>query len=213
MKFGDLLRMLGPCGWFDLATVTQLSGEPRATVCTQLHRWSKGGKPLPLRRGMYAIAEEYRRVRIQPAELANRIYAPSYLSLHWALGYYGMIPERVVRFTSVTSRQTKRFENAFGSFHYRHLKPAAFFAYRKVVMDGHGIFMAEPEKALLDLWYFETGRWGADRMREMRFQNFEMVDPARLVDHANRFASSRLHAAVRVWLDLAELETGGLVEL
>jgi len=33
--------------------------------------------------------------------LAGPIYPPSYLSLHWALGFYGLIPEQVVTLTSV----------------------------------------------------------------------------------------------------------------
>ncbi len=213
MRFDQLLRWFGGHGWFDLASVAQISGEAKPGLRTQMHRWSKAGKLLPLRRGMYAFAEEYRRGDVHPGVLANRIHAPSYLSLHWALGYYGMIPEHVVIHTSATSRQPRRFENAFGRFQYRHLKASAFFGYAPLEMDGHKVLVARPEKALLDFWHLESGPWDMARMQEMRFQNFEVVDFVRLRQDARRFASKRLDAAVRVWLELAEKEQQQTVEL
>ncbi len=151
MQFKELLQLIGRRAWFDLATLVQLVDEPRQHVQTQLHRWCKTGKLLPLRRGMYAFAEEYRRAELQPAELANQMYSPSYISLQWALSYYGLIPEKTVAFTSVTTKQTKRFTNDFGTFVYRHLKPEAFFGYHRLQMGERPIMAhfenrAEAEK-------------------------------------------------------------------
>jgi predicted transcriptional regulator of viral defense system len=61
-------------------------------------------------------------VEAHPAVLASQIYRPSYLSFHWALGYYGLIPERAVVYTSATTRVPRRFENALGRFRYIHVK-------------------------------------------------------------------------------------------
>jgi len=157
MKFDALIDMLASQPFFDLATTVQLSGENRAKVRTQLYRWAKAGKLLPLRRGMYALAERYRKTPIDSAELANHLYKPSYLSCHWALQYYEMIPEAVFMYTSVTSRVPRHFENAFGLFDYRHVKQSAFFGYRLEEGKGGGFFVAEPEKALLDLWHLGFG--------------------------------------------------------
>lgn len=213
MKYDTLVGLLGRAGWFDLATVVQLSGERRGNLRVQLYRWSKTGKLLALRRGMYAFPERYRGGPINLAEMANRLYAPSYLSTHWALGYFGLIPERVVTFTSVTTRVPRTFENAFGRFRYRNVKASAFFGYRPVAIEGRRVLLAEPEKALLDLWHLEEGRWDADRMAEMRFQGFEMVDAAKLGEYAARFGSPRLTAAVGEWAGLAASAAEGMVEL
>jgi predicted transcriptional regulator of viral defense system len=213
MKFEELLTLLGGQGWFDLASAVQLSGQPGPGLVAQLHRWSKAGKLVPLRRGMYAFSEKYRRKRINVAQLANEIHAPSYLGLHWALGFYGLIPEKAVAFTSVTSRGPKTFSNAFGVFAYRHVKPTVFFGYRRVVIDGAPVLLADPEKALLDLWHLEPGAWNRARLSEMRFQNMEHVDPDRLADFAARFRSPRLMEAVRIWSELADEESKGMVEL
>jgi hypothetical protein len=213
MKFDDLLMLLDDKGWFDLATAVQLSGQPRAELLVQLHRWSKAGKVASLRRGMYALAPPYRRSQIKPAQLANEIYAPSYLSTYWALGFYALIPEKVVAYTSITSRAPKTFMNDFGAFSYRHVKPAFFFGYRRLEIDGASILLAEPEKALLDLWHLEAGMWNPARFSEMRFQNMELVDPLRLADVAARFRSPRLQEAVGAWSQWVAQEQAGTVEL
>ena len=129
---------------------------------------------------MYAFPDRYSGRVINPAELANKLYTPSYLSSYWALGYYGMIPEYVQLFTSISSRVPRTFDNHFGVFRYQNIKPSAFFGYQSVDINGTQILLADPEKALLDLWHLEKGEWSVSRMIEMRFQGFEMVIPEKL---------------------------------
>lgn len=179
----------------------------------QLYRWCKSGKLLPLRRGMYAFSQNYSRKTINPAELANRLYMPSYISTYWALGYFGLIPEKVVTYTSITARIPKTFENAFGTFKYQHIKAAAFFGYRPMQINERKVFLAEPEKALLDLWHLEMGKWEEGRMAEMRFQNFEMINLKRLCEYSARFNSPRLLAATSQWLRLSNSQSQGTIEL
>ena len=209
MTFDVFLSAIGRLPFFDLATVVQLAGERRTTVQTQLGRWVRSGRLVPLRRGMYAVAQRYRRTPINPAELANHLYRPSYLSREWALGYYGLIPEAVVTYTSATSRVPRRFENGFGTFEYRHVKRAAFFGYRALDMQGRRVLLAEPAKALLDFWHLTSGPWTIARMVEMRFQNFAVVNQEVLREYAARFSSPRLLRATDVWCELAEAEQEG----
>ncbi len=206
MKYEDLVELIGSCGVFDFAMLVQLTGERRSSLQVQLHRWSQAGKLLPLRRGMYALPERHRKRPLGGGEIANLLYAPSYLSTHWAIGYYGLIPEYVPRFTSVTGRKPAEFRNAFGVFSYRHVKQEAFFGFTTVEMGGVGVRIAEPEKALLDLWHLEKGAWDRTRMIEMRFQGFDVVDPVRLRAYAGRFRSPRVAAAAAVWLCLDQQE-------
>lgn len=199
MKFDDFVSMLPDLPFFDLAMIVQLSGEPREKVRTQLYRWRKDGKILSLRRGMYALADRYRRRRVHPAELANQLYRPSYLSGLWALGFYGLIPEMVVTHTSITTRVPRRFCNVFGTFRYFNIKRSGFFGYGTVEMQERKVLLADPEKALLDLWHLERGEWTPERMAAMRFQNTDLVNNDRLAQYVTRFKSPRLFRAVEVW--------------
>lgn len=210
MKYEELIEIIGPHGFFDFATLAQMTGERRSSLIVQVHRWCRSGKLLPLRRGMYALPERHCKRPIGGVEIANHLYAPSYLSLHWALGYYGLIPEYVPRFTSMTRRKPAEFQNAFGVFSYRHLKEEAFFGFISVEMGGSPVRIAEPEKALLDLWHIEEGLWSRARMMEMRFQGFDAVDPARLRTYADRFRSPRVAEAAYTWLRLGHEEEEGV---
>jgi predicted transcriptional regulator of viral defense system len=213
MKFDHLLQLIGDLPWFDFATVLQLSGESRQNLRVRLYEWRKAGKLLSLRRGMYALAEPYRRVAAHPALLSNQLYTPSYISMHWALSFYGLIPEKTVVYTAVTPRVPRTFENDFGVYRYSNLKQKFFFGYRAVDMGGENVFVAAPEKALLDLWHLRSGVWDTDRMTEMRFQNFDVVSTGRLRDFAERFGLPRLMRAVSVWEQVSASTEEGTVSL
>jgi len=213
MKFDTFLGLISQQPYFDLATLVQLSGEDRSTLRTQLSRWVRAGKLKPLRRAMYALATPYRAAPINPAELANQMCRPSYLSGEWALGFLDMIPEMVVTYTSVTSRLPRRFANSFGSFEYRHIKQSAFFGARATRIQNHKVMLASPEKALLDYWYLHPGPWTPARMAAMRFQQAEFVDRVRLEQAAARFESPRLRRAVAVWEQFIDSEQCGSVQL
>lgn len=213
MKFRKLLSVFGSHAWFEWSTVVQVFDEPRSRLRTQLHRWCEAGRLVRLRRGMYSFAEEYRKQAVNPAKLANALYHPSYLSLHWALAYYGLIPEQVITLTSVTPRQTTELVNTFGNFDYRHIKQSRFWGYRKTDFHGGDILMACPEKALLDLWYLDRGEWTVERMEEMRFQNFEVIDMKRLLEMSMRFDSRKVDRSVESWKIWSSAEMEGVLIL
>jgi predicted transcriptional regulator of viral defense system len=209
MTFDDIVRLAGAMPYFDLALLAQAFDDRRETIRVQLSRWMAQGKLIGLRRAMYTLSETYRRAPLSPVMLANTLYRPSYLSGLWALGHYDLIPERVVRFTSVTSRVPRRFENPFGVFDYRNIKQAAFFGSASTEVGGQKFLVAEPEKALLDHWHLTEGEWTSQRLEEMRYQHFAQVDAERLRLYAQRFRSPRLDRAVQQWLQLAsEAEQG-----
>ena len=199
MRLDAALDLLGSLPFFDLATVAQLTEEPHGSLVNQMHRWSRTGKLVPLRRGMYAFADRYRRVPVSPPALANALYSPSYLSGLWALGFHGLIPEAVSAYTSVTTRTPRRFDNPFGAFVYTSIKRSFFFGYRTVSIAGSDVVIAAPEKALLDLFHLNSGEWDRPRMVEMRFQHGEGIDRRRLREYAQRMGKPRILRAVQVW--------------
>jgi predicted transcriptional regulator of viral defense system len=86
--------------------------------------------------------------------LAGRIYKPSYISLHTALSFHGLIPESVVQITSVTSLKTISFQNDFGEFSYKSVRKDLMFGYSlRTLADERRTAYASLEKALLDLLY------------------------------------------------------------
>ena len=213
MRLDTAVELLGAMPFFDLATVAQLADEPHASVVNQLHRWSRAGKLVPLRRGLYTFADRYRRAPVSPAALANALYAPSYLSGLWALGFHGLIPDGVAAWTSVTTRTPRRFENRFGAFFYRSVRRSFFFGYRTVSIAGAEVVVATAEKALLDLFHLSRGEWDRPRMIEMRFQQQEVVDRHRLQAWARRMGKPRILRAVRIWRECCDASDDEGVDL
>jgi predicted transcriptional regulator of viral defense system len=203
MKFVELIQLASELPVFDLATVVQVSGERPTNVSNQLCRWAREGSVVPLRRGLYTLADAYRRVALSPLLIANELYRPSYLSGLWALSYYGLIPERAVVYTSVTTRVTRTFANSFGEYRYSKVTGKRFWGFTSREIDRCSTWIAEPAKALLDLWYLNPGEWTYDRLVEMRFQNHELVDPQKLLHWAERLGSPRLFRTAHRWVELA----------
>jgi predicted transcriptional regulator of viral defense system len=110
----------------------------------------KRGEIVRIRRGLYARSRLYGGT-VEPMEIANLVYGPSYISLEYALSYYGMIPERVEVITSVTPKRSKIFSTPLGKLTYEHV-PVKPFAAGIALEERNGIniLIATREKALCD---------------------------------------------------------------
>ncbi len=161
MKWHSFLQALGDLPLFDLATAVQLTGETRSRVTAQLSRWMRAGKLIPLRRGLYAFSDVYRKAGLSPAQVANEMYRPSYLSCLWALSFYGLVPDAVPTYQSVTTRVTRRFANRIGNFTYSSLKRSLFWGAATRTIEGVAFAVAEPESAFFAATGFSTAAFFA----------------------------------------------------
>ncbi len=167
-------------------------------------RWVKKGLLIRLRQGYYTFPE-YKGQPDYTLYFANRIYRPSYISLHTALAFYGLIPEAVVLVTSVTSLKTASFENEVAAYDYKTLHQELIFGYvQKPIADGKTLLLAQPEKALLDLLYLYPFYTTEQDMEELRLdEDFlqEEIDFNRLEDYKARFKNKALEKRVRILLN------------
>ena len=136
-----------------------------------LSRWTKKGLIIRLRRGLFTFPE-YRDKPDFALYFASRIYRPSYISLHSALSFYGLIPEAVVQITSVSSLKTKSFTNEIGEYIYKTVKKEVMFGYDlKSIADGKAMHIASPETALLDLLYLYPEYNTVRQLSELRLDD------------------------------------------
>ena len=170
-----------------------------------LTRWCRKGLLVKLRNQYYAFSER-RQMPDFARYVANRIYAPSYISLHSALSFYGIIPEEVVQITSVTTLKTAKFENGFGTFHYQNVKTPLYFGYEiKTMQNGRGLLFATPEKALLDLLYLNPYYKTEQDMEELRLDEDFMQNEfnrERLSYYLAQIGSKALEQRVRLLLNV-----------
>ncbi len=176
MKFAQLLSFVGEEPVFESSALLAGNVDP-AYIRRQLSEWARTGKLVPLRRGLYCLAEPYRKVQPHPFLLANRICQASYVSRESALAYYDLIPEHVPVVTSVTTGRPRVYETPLGVFDFRHIQQGFFNAYRtEIFPDGQKAFVAGPEKALLDLIYLTPDADTSEYLSELRLQNLDTLD-------------------------------------
>lgn len=162
-------------------------------------RWCRQKLLIRLRRGWYAFSECLQ-IPDFARYIAGRIYKPSYISLHTALSFYGMIPEGVVSVNSVSTLKTISFSNDFGEYTYQSIKPSLFFGFElKKMSDGRSIPFATPEKALLDLLYLYPMYKTEEDMAELRLdEDFmrEDLNTGRLNEYLGKFDNKALESRV-----------------
>lgn len=117
----------------------------------------KSGELIRLKRNLYIVNPDLFDRGTDPRLCANHIYGPSYVSLQWALRYFGMIPEQVFVMTSVTTKRSHSFQTPIGTFSYVQV-PAVYFPIGVESMDADGVsfLMAGREKALCDTILYDN---------------------------------------------------------
>ena len=176
-------------------------------VQRRLSDWTRAGKVIPLRRGLYILPKTKRKFEPHPFCIANRLETGSYVSLEMALRYHNLIPEHVAVVTSVTTGRPREWKNEFGRFLYSHILPRYFFGMEyRLIVEGQFAYIAYPEKALLDLIYLRKGGDSLEFIQSLRLQNLENLDLARLEEFAEHFNKPKLKRAAVVIRKLAEEE-------
>lgn len=156
MRFTEFKKILSGYPSFSFSDLQLFLGNKyKRSILNEIKRWEKKTLLIKLRRGAYLFGD----YKINdPAILAGKIYSPSYISLEYALGHYGIIPEMVFAVTSVTTRTTRQFHNQVGHYYYHTIKKDAFGGYIPMVKDGISYYLASPEKALVDFLYFNRNK-------------------------------------------------------
>lgn len=137
------------------------------------------------------------------------MYSPSYVSLHSALAFYGIIPEAIVQTTAVSSLKKANFENIFGSFSYQQVLQGLMFGYeQKSFLNKQSLLFATPEKAILDLLYLYPQYNNEQEIRELRFDEEFMqedLNVERLNQFTEKFQSKVVRNRVNLLLKIYDL--------
>lgn len=165
------------------------------------YEWLRHGYIVHLRQGWYAFSEAKSISGISDY-IAGRIYSPSYLSCEYVMARCGLIPESVVQITSVTSLKTSSFQNDFGEFFYRSVKPELMFGY-DVQTIGHElpVMVASLQKALCDFLYLNPRYDNEEEIEELRFDDSvleELFDSEALSLIVDRFGSTALRKRIEL---------------
>jgi predicted transcriptional regulator of viral defense system len=181
-----------------LSSALRSYASPRDKITSLL----RSGTIIRVRKGLYVFGENDRKRVFSKELLANLVLGPSYISLEYALQYYGLLPERVETITSVTVARSRVFPTPVGTFSYRQIPLRAFAAgMDRVSIDQQISFMiALPEKALIDK--VQNDRGGVFKKPEdirryleedLRLTIMDLKDlrAERLVEYATAYGSQK----------------------
>ena len=206
MYFQEFRRQMYPLGCF---TTNQAYAWRDGFDKNNLTRWVSQGLLIRLRNGYYTFPE-YLGNRDFAFYSANRIYRPSYISLHTALAFYGLIPESIVHITSITTLKTASFTNSFGTFTYNTVKPEMMFGYEPrstshVSLDTRHepltLLIATPAKAIVDLLYLNPFYNTPAEMEELRIDlSSRLLKTRDLTAISSRIANPALDKRIRIFI-------------
>jgi len=206
MYFQEFRRALYPLGLF---TTNQAYAWRDGFDKNNLSRWVSQGLLIRLRNGYYTFPE-YLGDRDFAFYLANRIYRPSYISLHTALAFYSLIPESIIHITSITTLKTAAFTNSFGTYTYNSVKPELMFGYesrstshlsRDTRHVSPTLLLATPAKAIADLLYLNPFYDSQAEMEELRIDLSSGLLKARgLMAISSRIANPALDRRIRLFI-------------
>ncbi len=207
MKFSKLLQVIADEPVFASALLLAGDIEP-GDVRRQLSRWVQSGRLYQLRRGLYALAPPYQKIKPHPFLVANQLVHGSYVSLQSALAYYGLIPEYVPLTTSVAAHRPGTWHTPLGDYDFRHIQPTLLAGYQRyAVSPSQSAFVATPEKALFDLAYLYPNADSPAYVRELRLQNLDQLNLDRLHQWVKVFASPKLARFANQVAALAQSES------
>ncbi len=128
---------------FNMAQLSNILGIPRnhaKVYASRLVEREWAWRPM---RGVIALTRD-------EFIVATQLIEPSYISMHSALYLLGLVDQVPSRIECVTTR----YSIEVSGIRYRRVVPRLFFGYRRVDRAGSYVFVALPEKALLDMIYF-----------------------------------------------------------
>jgi len=138
----------------------------------RLYEWTKRGLIRRISKGYYIFTD----MELNEPLLyfiGNKLHDPSYISLHSALSWYGLIPEFVPQIASVSTKKTCNLKTGIGNFAYFSVKRSLMFGYDLVPskIQKYCFKMAFPEKALLDLLYLYPSIKNREQFEELRLNS------------------------------------------
>lgn len=205
MKLAEFVKKYKAYPIIDSSTFALL-GENLQTLRCEVRYWLKHGHLIPLKRGVYVLSDDLRQEPLSMGFISNFLLSPSYVSLEYALSYYDLIPEKVTVYTSITTKKTTKYKTPIGTFEYRSVKEGIFCGFTRRIDNSQNYFIAYPEKALLDFFYFHQDLEGAEgEFESFRFQNLEILNFGRFDELRSKY-NKKTNSIARSFIKFCRLE-------
>jgi len=160
MDYGKI-KYLSEKLFFTIEDIAKVFSIKTASARVLSSRYQKKGIFIRIKNNFYAIESNWSRYgREEFYQISNFLQVPSYISFMTALSYYGVttqVPQKY--FESASLKRSKEFNVEGIIFNFSKIKREYYFGFDK----KDGIFIASPEKALIDsLYLYSFGKYSLD---------------------------------------------------
>lgn len=177
MKKIILIKELEKYPVFTLGTLRRITRKERNYAKLILHRLKEEGLIFKIERNKYTVHED-------PILIASNIIWPSYMSFWNALRYHNLteqLPQNIFVLTS-RARKNRKIEFMGTEIFFIKVKSRYFFGFRKEPYHNFNIFVAEPEKALVDSALFK--RMSFSEISEIIRENPDVLSPEKIIQYS-----------------------------
>ncbi|MBU0534985.1 hypothetical protein KKC62_02345 [Patescibacteria group bacterium] len=173
--------------FYTIRDLQNIFNVPVKSLRVQLSRWCKRGVFIRLTKGIYTPYN----TDIEVDKVANQIYYPSYLSFESALSYYGILSQIPYTLTFATQKKSKKLVLKDTQIEYTQLANRLFFGY---ILEN-GIYLATPEKALMDTIYLVSKGNRTLNISELYLKN---IDKEKFKEISLKFPKNTKDMATRI---------------
>lgn len=163
-------------GYFTSAELETITGLGRNSLKVAVYRLVKKGILAKIKRGVFQLAFN----QIDVRRVANQLYYPSYLSFESALSRYEILSQVPYTQTFATPKRSKKLMLWETEVEYRQLSQDLYWGFTL----ENGIYIAEPEKAILDQLYLVSRGKTTLNIEELNLAN---VNKQILANYAGKF--------------------------
>lgn len=199
MKTALMLRNLEKHVVFDTNVVRGFVKKNTSYTNLLLHRLKKAGYIFEIERNKYTVHKD-------AFLIASRIVWPSYISMWSAIRFYNLTEQIPQSVWVVTTRKRRKKEINFAnaSILFVLTKPKYFFGFKKIDFKGFEIFIAEPEKSIIDGILFR--RISVSEIFFILKNNLRSLNASKLLNYAVKTKNKALIKRLGFLLDKLGLD-------
>jgi len=190
----ELLGSLGRYPVFDLATFASIANLRPDYAKVRLFRLTSRGLVRKVLRNVYTVHSD-------PVLVASRMVWPSYISIWYAMSHHGLTDQVPHEIQVITTRATYRRALIFMGtrISFIRVRPGHFFGYEKTLRGGHEVFMATPEKAIIDAALLR--RISMSELFDILKRNIDVINVTKMVGYMARCDNTALSKRLGFMLD------------
>jgi len=187
----------------------------RAQIRNRLSQLAKSGWLLRLKKGLYIIITDIGNLGshdISLFSLAQALNKDSYISFENALQHHGMFDQMLSNITAITFKRARKYKLKGSEIKYFKIKKLLFFGFARERSDINLVNIAEKEKALLDILYFNSSSYYISLIWEKLREHKEDLNFAILHQYAIKYGNAMVRK-IGFLLDQLNIRTDDLLKI